>query len=53
MGGTIPEKYYRKKMLTENNDLSKFTGVTVQNGSSLQLDFPVSVEKSLLRYASV
>jgi len=49
MGGTIPEKYYRKNMLEENNDLSKFASVTVQKGATLQLDFPVTVKNSLLR----
>lgn len=50
LGGTIPEKYYRKKMLEENTDLSKYTAVTVQKGSTTQLDFPVTVKNSLLRW---
>lgn len=50
IGGTIPEKYYRKNMLTENNDLSKFKIASVQKGSTLQLDYPVTVKKSLFRW---
>jgi hypothetical protein len=50
IGGTVPEKYYRKNMLEENNDLSKFTSVTVQQGSTLQFDYPVTIKNSLLSW---
>lgn len=53
LGGTVPEKYYRKNMLSENNDMSKFKTATVQKGSTLQLDYPITVAKSLLRWTII
>lgn len=50
LGGTIPDKYYRMNMLSENNDMSKFKTATVPKGSTLQLDYPITVPKSLLRW---
>jgi len=49
MGGRVPEKYYRKNMLEEKNDLNRFASVTIRRGSSLHLDFTVTVKNSLLR----
>jgi len=49
MGGTIPEKYYRKNILEQNTDLSKYTPVTILCGETLQVDFPVTIKGSLLR----
>lgn len=50
LGGPIPDKYFRMNMLSENNDMSKFKTATVQKGSTLQLDYPITVPKSLLRW---
>ena len=49
MGGPIPEKY-RIKNLMDNFDMSQFVKVTVDRGSSCQIETKVKQTGSLLKY---
>ena len=49
MGGKVPEKY-RIENFMENVDMSNFVTVTIQRGSSLQLDFEVEQANSMIRF---
>lgn len=51
MGGEVPEKYYVAK--ANFVDMSNFTTNTVGRGSSLQVDFDITVAGAILRSHSL
>ena len=50
MGGEIPSHHYTNHL--ENVDISQFTTKTLGRGSSLELEYPIQRQNTVLRYMS-